>query len=249
MNYLVGDIGNTLIKISILNKDFSIKKSYSLNTEKIYKKKYINFFFKKFIRKDLYNKVLFSSVVPIAYKKIYVYLKKKKIKVFEIKDFQIKKLIKIKVNNFKQLGSDRIVNAIGSSQVKNTLIIDFGTATTFDIIKNGIYEGGVIAPGIKLSIINLNKFAALIPLLNLKDEQKSYGKNTKEALNAGFLWGYEGLVNNIINKIIIKSKSSYKITLTGGYARIFKKLIKKKTNIDQDITIKGVAKVFKEFLI
>ena len=249
MNYLVGDIGNTLIKISILNKDFSIKKSYSLNTEKIYKKKYINFFFKKFIRKDLYNKVLFSSVVPIAYKKIYLYLKKKKIKVFEIKDFQIKKLIKIKVNNFKQLGSDRIVNAIGSSQVKNTLIIDFGTATTFDIIKNGIYEGGVIAPGIKLSIINLNKFAALIPLLNLKDEQKSYGKNTKEALNAGFLWGYEGLVNNIINKIIIKSKSSYKITLTGGYARMFKKLIKKKTNIDQDITIKGVAKVFKEFLI
>ena len=249
MNYLVGDIGNTLIKISILNKDFSIKKSYSLNTEKIYKKKYINFFFKKFIKKDLYNKVLFSSVVPIAYKKIYVYLKKKKIKVFEIKDFQIKKLIKIKVNNFKQLGSDRIVNAIGSSQVKNTLIIDFGTATTFDIIKNGIYEGGVIAPGIKLSIINLNKFAALIPLLNLKDEQKSYGKNTKEALNAGFLWGYEGLVNNIINKIIIKSKSSYKITLTGGYARMFKKLIKKKTNIDQDITIKGVAKVFKEFLI
>ena len=249
MNYLVGDIGNTLIKISILNKDFSIKKSYNLNTEKIYKKKYINSFFKKFIKKDLYNKVLFSSVVPIAYKKIYLYLKKKKIKVFEIKDFQIKKLIKIKVNNFKQLGSDRIVNAIGSSQVKNTLIIDFGTATTFDIIKNGIYEGGVIAPGIKLSIINLNKFAALIPLLNLKDEQKSYGKNTKEALNAGFLWGYEGLVNNIINKIIIKSKSSYKITLTGGYARIFKKLIKKKTNIDQDITIKGVAKVFKEFLI
>ena len=249
MNYLVGDIGNTLIKISILNKDFSIKKSYSLNTEKIYKKKYINFFFKKFIRKDLYNKVLFSSVVPIAYKKIYLYLKKKKIKVFEIKNFHIKKLIKIKVNNFKQLGSDRIVNAIGSSQVKNTLIIDFGTATTFDIIKNGIYEGGVIAPGIKLSIINLNKFAALIPLLNLKDEQKSYGKNTKEALNAGFLWGYEGLVNNIINKIIIKSKSSYKITLTGGYARMFKKLIKKKTNIDQDITIKGVAKVFKEFLI
>ena len=107
----------------------------------------------------------------------------------------------------------------------------------------------MIAPGIKLSIINLNKFAALIPLLNLKDEQKSYGKNTKEALNAGFLWGYEGLVNNIINKIIIKSKSSYKITLTGGYARMFKKLIKKKTNIDQDITIKGVAKLFKEFLI
>ena len=117
------------------------------------------------------------------------------------------------------------------------------------IIKNGKYDGGVIAPGIELSIINLNKFTALLPLLNLNNKQKSYGKNTNEALNAGFLWGYEGLVNNIINKIIIKSKKSYKIILTGGYAKLFKKFIKKKTTIDQNITIKGIAKVFRKLLL
>ena len=124
-----------------------------------------------------------------------------------------------------------------------------GTATTFDILKNRVYDGGVIAPGVDLSIKNLNKSTALLPLLNLNDKQKNYGKNTKEALNAGFLWGYEGLVNNIINKIIIKSKKNYKIILTGGYAKMFKKFIKRKTMIDQNITIRGVAVVYKELLI
>jgi len=86
-------------------------------------------------------------------------------------------------------------------------------------------------------------------LLNLNNRQKNYGKNTKEALNAGFLWGYEGLVNNIINKIRNISKKKYKIILTGGYANLFKKFIKKKSTIDQNITIKGIAKIFEDLLL
>tara|TARA_B100001093_G_scaffold143676_1_gene136212 strand:- start:6139 stop:6888 length:750 start_codon:yes stop_codon:yes gene_type:complete len=249
MNYLVGDIGNTSTKISVLNHNFNVKKSFNLNTNEIYKNKNINKFFKKFLNSNLNKKVLFSSVVPKAYKIIKKNLKKRNFKSFEIKDLKIKKILKINMKNFNQLGSDRIVNAIGSKSFKNCIIIDFGTATTFDIIKNNIYDGGVIAPGIDLSIKNLNKFTALLPLLIISNKQKNYGKNTKEALNAGFLWGYEGLVNNIINKIITKSKKNYKIILTGGYAKIFKKFIKKKATIDQNITIKGIAKVFKELLI
>jgi type III pantothenate kinase len=249
MNYLVGDIGNTSIKISILNYKFNIEKSYNLDTNKIYKKKNIDLFFKKILTNNLNNKVLFSSVVPKAYKIVHIYLKKKNFYSFEIKDLKVKKIIKFNIKNFSQLGSDRIVNAIECKNIKNCIVIDFGTATTFDILNNGIYNGGVIAPGVDLSIKNLNKFTALLPLLNLSNKQNNYGKNTKEALNAGFLWGYEGLVNNIINKIIIKSKKNYKIILTGGYAKIFKKFIKKKTMVDQNITIKGVAKVFKELLI
>jgi len=249
MNYLVGDIGNTSVKISILNHQFDIKKSYNIDTEKLYKKNNINKFFKKLLNKNLNQKILFSSVVPKKYKLIKSYLKEKNFQSFEIKDLQIKKILKINIKNFNQLGSDRIVNAIGSKKNKNCIIIDFGTATTFDILKDGIYDGGVIAPGVELSIKNLNKFTALLPLLHLNNKQKNYGKNTKEALNAGFLWGYEGLVNNIINKIIIKSKKNYKIILTGGYAKIFKKFIKRKTMIDQNITTKGIAKVFQELLI
>jgi type III pantothenate kinase len=184
----------------------------------------------------------------VAFKKIKKNFKSTKYKFYEIKDFDLKKVIKIKVKNKKQLGSDRIANAIGAKKFKNCLILDFGTATTFDIIKNGIYEGGVIAPGVQLSIMNLSKSTALLPLIDLNKNQKSYGKNTKEALNAGFVWGYEGLINNIINKIISNEKVKYKIILTGGYANFFKKLIKKKITIDKDITVKGISKVYKEFI-
>ena len=108
--------------------------------------------------------------------------------------------------------------------------------------------GGVIAPGVNLSIKNLSQETALLPKINLKSHQKSYGKNTIEALNAGFVWGYEGLINNIIDKIISRSKIKYKILLTGGYANFFKKMIKKKVVIDQDITIKGIANAYKELV-
>ena len=130
---------------------------------------------------------------------------------------------KINVKNKKQLGSDRIANAIGAKKFKNCLVLDFGTATTFDVIKNSVYEGGVIAPGVKLSIKNLSQSTALLPLINLSPNQKKIGKNTKEALNAGFVWGYEGLINNIVDKIISKNKKKFKIILTGGYANFFKK--------------------------
>ena len=115
--------------------------------------------------------------------------------------------------------------------------------------KPGIYDGGVIAPGIKLSIINLNKSTALLPLLNLKTNAKSYGKNTKDALNSGFLWGYKGLINSIIEKIISTSKSNYQVILTGGYSRLFKKHISKKSIIDENITAKGIIKVYKDLLL
>jgi len=249
MKYLVGDIGNTLIKLSILSRSFKIKKTYNLETKKIFNKKSKVSFLKKFDRKTFNKKVIFSSVVPKAFKIIKKNLQTKKFKVIEIKEINIRKIIRIKIKNYNQLGSDRISNAIGSLNFKNSIIIDFGTATTFDIVKNGVYEGGVISPGVNLSILNLNKSTALLPLLKLKNSQKNYGKNTQEALNAGFIWGYEGLINNIIKKISSKSNNNYKIILTGGYAKLFKRYIhKRKVFIDQNITIKGIAKILKELL-
>ena len=248
MKYIVGDIGNTSTKVCILNDQFKIEKSFNFETIKVFKKNFLKKNLKNHLNKNLNSILLFSSVVPMAFKEIKKIFKSTKFKLLEIKNFNLKKIIKINVKNKKQLGSDRIANAIGAKKYKNCLILDFGTATTFDVIKNGIYEGGVIAPGVKLSIMNLNKNTALLPLINLKKNQKSYGKNTKEALNAGFVWGYEGLINNIINKIIYRGKTKYKIILTGGYASFFKTIIKEKISIDQDITIKGVAKVYKEFI-
>ena len=186
--------------------------------------------------------------MPKAYKLIKKYFIKNGFKVIEIKDLKIKKIIKIKIKKYNQLGSDRILNAIASSNYKNAIVIDFGTATTFDIIKNGIYVGGVISPGVNLSILNLNSSTALLPLFNLRKIKKSYGKNTQEALNAGFIWGYQGLINNIIKKISSKTKVNYKIILTGGYAKLFKKYVKFKSIVDQNVTIKGISKTYKELL-
>ena len=248
MKHIIGDIGNTLTKISILNSKFKIIKSFNFETNKIYKKNYLKIILKKYLNNNLNPIFLFSSVVPSAFMNIKKRFKSTKYKFFEIKDFNLKKIIKINIKNKKQLGSDRIANAIGAKKFKNCLIIDFGTATTFDVIRNGVYEGGVIAPGVKLSMTNLSKYTALLPEINLKINQKTYGKNTKSALNAGFVWGYEGLINNIINKIISKEKIKYKIILTGGYANFFKKVIKRKISINQDITIKGISKVYKEFI-
>jgi len=248
MKFLIGDIGNTLTKICVLNNNFEILRSYNFETIKMVKDNFIKTIIRKKINKDLNSVFLFSSVVPKVLINMKKNLKQTKYKVLEIKNLNLNKVIKINVKNKKQLGSDRIANAIGAKKFKNCLVLDFGTATTFDVIKKGIYEGGVIAPGVKLSIKNLSQATALLPVINLNSNQKKFGKNTKEALNAGFVWGYEGLINNIIDKIISKNKKNFKIILTGGYANFFKKMIKKNVTVDQDITVKGIANVYKELL-
>jgi len=247
MYYIVGDIGNTSTRICLLNKS-KILKSIFFETKNIFLKGYIKKILKKLVKNSLKNEILFSSVVPLAFRNIKQVLKKTNYKVLEVKSLNLQKLIKININNINQLGSDRIVNSIEGKKYNNCLIIDFGTATTFDIVKNGIYEGGVIAPGVKSSIKNLSQSTALLPMFDLKNKQKSYGKNTKDALNAGFIWGYDGLINNIINKITSNWKMKYKIILTGGYANLFKKIIKKKTIVDKDVTIKGISKIYREIL-
>ena len=247
MYYIVGDIGNTSTRICLLNKS-KILKSIIFDTENLLIKGFIKKILKNLKKKKLKKEILFSSVVPRALKKIKNDLKNENLKVIEIKSLSLKKLIKINIKNISQLGSDRIVNSIEGKRFKNCLIIDFGTATTFDIVRNGEYEGGVIAPGVKLSIKNLSQSTALLPFFNLKGNQKTYGKNTKEALNAGFIWGYQGLINNIINKITFNWKMKYKIILTGGYANLFKKFIKKRTSVDQNITINGISRVYMKLL-
>jgi type III pantothenate kinase len=248
MKFLVGDIGNTSTKICILNTKFRILRSYNFETNEMYRSNFFNVITRKKINKNLNSVFLFSSVVPKVLGSIKKKFKSTNYKILELKNLNLNKVIKINVKNKKQLGSDRIANAIGAKKFKNCLVLDFGTATTFDVIKNGVYEGGVIAPGVKLSIKNLSKATALLPSIDLKANQKKYGKNTKEALNAGFVWGYEGLINNILNKIISKNKIKYKIILTGGYANFFKKMIKKSVMVDQDITVKGIANVYKELI-
>ena len=146
--------------------------------------------------------------------------------------------------NFKQVGSDRITNAISVINNKNNFIIlDFGTATTFDVVIKNSYKGGVIAPGIKLSLNTLSDKATLIPKINLKKINKIIGKNTITAVRSGFFWGYSGLIDNIIGLIKSENKKNFNTIITGGLSNLFKSSIKTKVKQNKDITVKGLIKI------
>ena len=251
MNYLIGDIGNTNIKICKINKNFKIIKSYLFETKNLRLEKNLSDKLNQIIKKNTSKKVLFSSVVPKVFKKVSKIFKSKKLSVYEIKKFNLKRIMKFDINKYSQLGSDRIANSIGAFYKfkTNCIIIDFGTATTFDVIKKrGTYDGGVIAPGIKLSIENLFASTALLPMFKLKKYPNFYGKNTKDALTSGFFWGYEGLINNIIKKICKKNGINFKIILTGGFSYLFKNRLIKKASIENDITMQGIIKIYKDYM-
>ena len=158
------------------------------------------------------------------------------------------KLINIKVNK-KQVGSDRLANSIALiNPKKNFIIIDFGTATTFDVIIKKQYLGGVISPGINLSLNTLVSKASLIPVINLKKISNVIGKNTNDAVRSGFYWGYAGLIDNMIKLIKRQTKSKFNVVLTGGLAGLYKNSINTKCKIDKDLTIKGIIKITNELI-
>lgn len=243
--YLIGDIGNTETKIFLFNEKLKLKKKWTISTISL-----TNTYLDSKIKLTLIEilkikKILFSSVVPNAFQLIKKFLikKNKKLKIYELKQIDLKKLIKLKVNR-KQVGSDRIANAIGViNNNKNYIVIDFGTATTFDVIIDKTYLGGVIAPGVKLSLENLSNKASLIPKIKLSKISNVIGTNTSEAVKSGFFWGYLGLIDNIIKLIKKQSRKQFKIVLTGGLSHLFKNTIKGKSVIEKDLTITGLKKV------
>ena len=153
----------------------------------------------------------------------------------------------IKINaKYKQVGSDRLTNAISLVNNKtNFIILDFGTATTFDVLIKGTYWGGVIAPGVGLSLKTLSDKASLIPKIDLKNIKYVVGNDTISAVRAGFFWGYAGLIDNIINLIKKETRRSFKVVITGGFSNLFKNSIKTKVNLNKDITVNGLIKILK----
>ncbi len=242
--YIFGDIGNSETKLFLVNKKEKILKRINLPTSYINDRNLDKKI--KFLTKNINDieKILFCSVVPKFFTLIKKYFSKRtKVKCYEIKDLNLKSLIKIKVN-FRQVGSDRLANAISlQNSKKNFIILDFGTATTFDVVIKNDYRGGIIAPGIKISLDTLSDKASLIPRINLKKINNIIASNTKSAVQSGFFWGYIGLIDNIINLIKKETKKSFKLVITGGYSDLFRKSLKIKVIHNRDITIKGLIKI------
>ena len=244
--FILGDIGNSETKLFLVNSKGKILRKTSFSS-KIMTRSIINKKFKILISSfNNIKKILFCSVVPKNFILIKKFISKKtKIKCHEIKDLNLRSLLNIKAN-YNQVGSDRLANAISLLNNKdNFIILDFGTATTFDVIIGNSYRGGIIAPGISISLNTLTDKASLIPKVNLKKIKKVIGIDTNSAVRSGFFWGYAGLIDNIVNLIKKETRKSYKIIITGGFSKLFKTSIKTKVIENKNITIRGLFKISK----
>ncbi len=155
--------------------------------------------------------------------------------------------LKIDVDTPAEIGADRLVNALAAieSGYLPALIVDFGTATTFDLVdKDGIYRGGAIAPGVNLSLEALHKAAAKLPRVDVIKPKKVIGRTTVEAMQSGIFWGYVSLIDGMIKLIEAEHGQALNGIATGGLAELYASAIPALKTIDPDLTIKGLQAIW-----
>ncbi|MDD5594427.1 MAG: type III pantothenate kinase [Candidatus Margulisbacteria bacterium] len=157
--------------------------------------------------------------------------------------------IKVRVAKPAQVGADRLVDALAAYKLYGgpAIVVDFGTATTFDVINaRGDYLGGAIAPGILLARDTLYERTAKLPKIEIKAPKNVIGKNTVEAMRSGLVYGYAALVEGMIKRIISKFEirnSKFKVIATGGLALLICKQTDVIDIIDQGLTLKGLRMI------
>ncbi|MBN8543012.1 MAG: type III pantothenate kinase [Alphaproteobacteria bacterium] len=192
--------------------------------------------------------VIISSVVPEAN--------------FELKTFARKYLnqeplvlatgqidcgMPVKIDNPKELGADRIINAFAAWSTHNQalIVVDFGTATTFDVVSGkGEYMGGVIAPGINLSLEALQHAAAKLHGIAITHPKQVIGTNTTAAMQSGIFHGYAGLIEGIVARIKEERGEAMKVIATGGLAALYADATSAIDVVDQDLTIRGLRLIY-----
>ncbi len=151
--------------------------------------------------------------------------------------------ININVDRPAAVGADRLVNAISAHErYKGALIVvDFGTATTFDIVaENGDYDGGIIAPGVNLSAEALHQAAAMLPRVAVARTQNVIGKDTVPAMQSGLYWGYIGMVEGLVARIKTEYGKPMVVIGTGGLANLFHRQTPAIDYLDPDLTMRGL---------
>ena len=151
--------------------------------------------------------------------------------------------ININVDRPAAVGADRLVNAISAHErYKGALIVvDFGTATTFDIVaENGDYDGGIIAPGVNLSAEALHRAAAMLPRVAVARTQNVIGKDTVPAMQSGLYWGYIGMVEGLVARIKTEYGKPMVVIGTGGLANLFHRQTPAIDYLDPDLTMRGL---------
>lgn len=160
--------------------------------------------------------------------------------------------LQVKLDNPKEVGADRLVNAVAAQKKYGgpMIIIDFGTATTFDIIdKQGNYCGGIISAGVNLSVEALHMAAAKLPRVAVEKPDQVIGTGTVTAIQSGIFWGYVGLVEGVVRRIkqefsVENPGQKMKVLATGGLAPLFKGEIDDIEIVDQELTTYGLFEIY-----
>ncbi len=193
--------------------------------------------------------VIISSVVP----KVVFNLRVLASRYFSCRPYVVGKSdclipIDVRVDDGVLVGADRIVNSVGAFNRYggDLIIVDFGTATTFDIVdSDGAYIGGVISPGINLSIRALHDRSANLPYIDISKPQAVIGTNTVDCMKSGVFWGYICLIEGLIKKIRSERRKDLSVIATGGLASLFNLDTKVFDHVDLDLTLAGLLEIYK----
>lgn len=246
------DVGNTNIVVGVFDGERLVR-NWRLATDYNRSADEIGLFFVHMlnhsgIKAGDISDVIVSSVVPQVMLSLELavrsYLKRKPIVVGP----GIKTGINIRYDNPKEVGADRIVNAVAAHTIYGgpAIVIDFGTATTFCAIeKNADYLGGVIYPGIEISLNALTEHAAKLPKIELERPARVIGKNTKASIQSGVVYGYAGLIEKIVG--LMKEEmagSDIKVIATGGMAPMISEVTSAVDILDPNLTLKGLKIIY-----
>lgn len=231
---LVVDLGNTNIVFGLF-KGKKLAREWRFPTAKLKIPK---------IRSKL-SAVMVASVVPALNKTIQKKLKKQyRCKVHFVTAENISG-VKVRLKDKREIGADRVVDALAAYKLYGgpTIVVDFGTATTFDLIsKKGEYLGGAIAPGIDLARDALYEHAAKLPKIKISAPCGVVGKDTRSAMQSGLVYGYAAMIEGMVKRISPRAK----VIATGGLASLICKYTTIVDRIDKKLTLKGLHMIGEE---
>lgn len=156
--------------------------------------------------------------------------------------------VPVRIRRPEQAGADRLVNAVGAHLLHKgpLIVIDSGTATTFDIVgEDGGFEGGIICPGINLSMRALHDAAAQLPRIAIERPATVIGQDTIGAMQSGVFWGYIDLIDGLVRRIKDEYGKPMKVIATGGVASLFEGASETIDEYDSELTVRGLLEVYK----